>query len=158
MTIHKCNMQADLIFPYMLNFDVIMGINRLSFLCAVLECFGKTVILVMPSIPPVVWQGPCSRPSTEITLYVRAQSLVSSGVSSYFAFIGDFSKEGPITDFVPVVREFVDVFSTDLLGLHPERDIDLSINLNSSTHSISILQSCIEPLSLKSSIFSFKNF
>ena len=63
-----------------------------------------------------------------------------------------------MTDFVPVVREFVDVFSTDLLGVRPERDIDLFINLNSSTHSISILQSCIELLSLNNSIFSFKNF
>ena len=33
--------------------------------------------------------------------------------------------------------EFVDVFPTNLLGLHPERDIDLPINLDSSTHSLS---------------------
>uniref|UniRef100_A0A0V0HR00 Putative ovule protein n=1 Tax=Solanum chacoense TaxID=4108 RepID=A0A0V0HR00_SOLCH len=55
VTVQECNMQADLILLYMLDFDVILGINRLSSLCAVLDCFAKTVILVMPSIPPVVW-------------------------------------------------------------------------------------------------------
>ena len=50
--------------------------------------------------------------------------------------------------FSPLLK-FVDAFPTDLLGFHPKHDIDLSLNLYSSTHSISIPLHCKEPASLK---------
>ena len=48
------------------------------------------------------------------------------------------SREGPSVDSVPVVREYADVFPTDLRGLPPERDIDFAIDLEPDTRPISI--------------------
>jgi hypothetical protein len=37
---------------------------------------------------------------------------------------------------IPVVREFLDVFSDDLLGMPPERDIEFKIELQPNTETI----------------------
>jgi len=43
-------------------------------------------------------------------------------------------------DSVPVVREFFDVFPSDLPGMPPDRDIDLCIDFAPDTQPISIPQ------------------
>ena len=48
------------------------------------------------------------------------------------------SREGPSVDSVLVVREYADVFPTDLPSLPPERDIDFAIDLEPGTRPISI--------------------
>lgn len=71
----------------------------------------------MPSIPLIVWNGSGSRTPTRIISYVRGQRLVSNGCLANFTFVCDVSREGPKVDLVPVVREFTDVFPTNLLSL-----------------------------------------
>lgn len=48
-------MRANLILLDMFDFDVILGMNRLSSHLAVLDCYAKTVTLALLRIPPVVW-------------------------------------------------------------------------------------------------------
>ncbi|WMV14803.1 hypothetical protein MTR67_008188 [Solanum verrucosum] len=69
---------------------------------------------------------------------MRARRLVASGCLAYLAYVRDVSWEGPSFDSVHVVREFADVFPTDLPGLTPERDIDFAIDLEPNTRLISI--------------------
>ena len=67
-----------------------------------------------------------------------ARRLVASGCLAYLAYVRDVSREGSSVDSVPVVREFADVFPTDLPGLPPDRDIDFAIDLEPDTRPISI--------------------
>ena len=65
------------------------------------------------------------------------------------SFIRDTSVEPHPMDSVPVVQEFLDVFPSDLPGVPPDRDIDLSIDLESGTKPISILPYRMAPTELK---------
>ena len=59
------------------------------------------------------------------------------------------SREGPSVDSVPVVREYADVFPTDLPCLPPERDIDFAIDLEPGTRPISIPPYRMAPAELR---------
>ncbi|XP_015169165.1 uncharacterized protein [Solanum tuberosum] len=141
--------RADLILLDMVDFDVILGMDWLSPYRAVLDCFSKTVTLAIPGIPPVVWQG--SRGSTPVGVisFIRARRLVASGCLSYLAYVRDVSREVPPVESVPVVRDFIDVFPTDLPGLPPERDVDFPIELEPGTRPISIPPYRMAPAELK---------
>ncbi|XP_055800334.1 uncharacterized protein LOC129869722 [Solanum dulcamara] len=62
---------------------------------------------------------------------------------SYLDFIRDTSAEPPPMKSIPVVKEFADIFSTDLLRVPQDRDIDFSIDLESGTKPISIPPYCM---------------
>ena len=47
-------------------------------------------------------------------------------------------KKRTLVDEIPVVREFPDVFSDDIAGLPPERDVAFTIDLIPGTEPISI--------------------
>ncbi|XP_004242076.2 uncharacterized protein [Solanum lycopersicum] len=122
----------------MIDFDVILGMDWLSPYHVVLDCYAKIVTLSMPGVPPVLWKAAYSHTPTGIISFIRARWLVASGCLAYLAHIRDVSREGPSVDSVPVVREYADVFPTDLPGLPPERDIDFAIDLEPGTRPISI--------------------
>lgn len=54
------------------------------------------------------------------------------------SYVCGVDRESPSVDSVHVVREFTDVFPTDLHGLPRERDIDFAIELEPGIQSISI--------------------
>ena len=57
---------------------------------------------------------------------------------AYLAYVRDTTAETPAIDSVPVVREFPDVFPSDLPGMPPDRDIDFCIDLAPDTQPISV--------------------
>lgn len=63
----------------MLDFDVILGIDRLSSHHTILDCYAKTVALALLGIPSVVWQSAYSHTPMGIIFSMRAQWLVSLG-------------------------------------------------------------------------------
>ncbi|XP_015159293.1 uncharacterized protein [Solanum tuberosum] len=149
MTIQGYDTRVDLILLDMVDFDVILGKDWLSPYHAVLNCHAKTVTLSMSGIPPVLWQGAYSHTPTGIISFMRSRRLVASGCLAYLAYVRDMSREGPSVDSVPVVREFADVFPTDLPGLPPERDIDFAIDLEPDTFPISISPYRMAPAELR---------
>ncbi|XP_070057197.1 uncharacterized protein [Nicotiana tomentosiformis] len=58
-------------------------------------------------------------------------------------------KESPTIQSIPVVNEFPDVFPDELLGLPPEQEIELAIDLLSDTQPISISPYIMEPAELR---------
>ncbi|KAH0660902.1 hypothetical protein KY289_029650 [Solanum tuberosum] len=149
VTIQGCDTRVDLILLDMVDFDVILGMDWLSPYHAVLDCYAKTVTLAMPGISPVLWQGAYSHTPTGIISFMRARRLVASGCLVYLAYVRDVSREGSSVDSVPVVREFADVFPTDLPGLPPDRDIDFAIDLEPDTRPISIPPYRMAPAELR---------
>ena len=60
------------------------------------------------------------------------------------------SKKGQVdVEKIPVVREFPDVFPEELLGIPPEREVDLSIEIVSGTTLISRVPYRMAPSELK---------
>ncbi|XP_070045397.1 uncharacterized protein [Nicotiana tomentosiformis] len=95
----------------MVDFDVIIGTDWLSSCYAMLDCRAKIVRFQYPNEEVLEWKG-------------SSASLVEL--------------KPPALQFVPVAREFPEVFPDDLTELPPERIIDFCIYLMPSTHPISI--------------------
>lgn len=76
---------------------------------------------------------------TRVFSDVQVQRLVVSRWLAYIDYVQDISRDGPIVDSGPIVRELADVFPFYLLGLPSERYIHFSIDLEPGTHPISIL-------------------
>ncbi|XP_070006555.1 uncharacterized protein [Nicotiana sylvestris] len=119
----------------MVDFDVILGIDWLSLYHAILDCHVKTLVLAMPVVPQIEWQGSDFIPSKVIS-FLKAQRMVVKGCLSYLAFVRDVGAETPSFNSVHVVGDFPDVFPIDLSGMPPDRDIDFGIDLVSGTQPI----------------------
>ena len=133
---------VDVIFPGMVDFDVILGMDWLSLYHAVLDCNAKTVTLEMHGVPRVEWKSVSGSYPSKVISFIRARRLVERGCLSYLAFIRDTSVEPPPMDSVPVVQEFLDVFP-------PDRDINFAIDLEPGTKPISIPPYRMAPAELK---------
>ena len=66
-----------------------------------------------------------------------AHRLLRKGCVRFLADVVDIWVEKVRLEDIPVVQDFSDVFSDDLPGLPPERDIEFEINLVPDTNPIS---------------------
>ncbi|XP_070010715.1 uncharacterized protein [Nicotiana sylvestris] len=113
------------------------------------DCHAKTVALAMMGYSRVEWSGSIDCVPGRVISYFKAQRMVEKGCLSYLAFVRDVSAEASTIDSVPVVRDFLDVFLTDLSGMPLDRDIDFGIDLVPGTQPISIPPYCMAPEDLK---------
>ncbi|XP_070032543.1 uncharacterized protein [Nicotiana tomentosiformis] len=75
---------------------------------------------------------------TLVYMSTPARYMVEKGCLAYLAYIRDTTTEAPTIDSVLVVREFSDVFPSDLPGMPPDCDINFCIDLDPGTLPISI--------------------
>ncbi|XP_070037014.1 uncharacterized protein [Nicotiana tomentosiformis] len=73
-----------------------------------------------------------------VVLDCHARHMVEKGCLDYLSYVRDTDAETPTINSVLVVREFSDVFPSDLLGMPPDRDIDFCTDLAPGTQPISI--------------------
>ncbi|XP_070024925.1 uncharacterized protein [Nicotiana sylvestris] len=92
----------------------------------------------MPELPRLEWKGSSVSTSSRVISFLKARHMVKKGCFAYLAYVRDTTIESPMIDSVPVVREFTDVFPSDLYGMPPDRDIDFCIDLDLGTQPISI--------------------
>ncbi|XP_070050184.1 uncharacterized protein [Nicotiana tomentosiformis] len=104
---------------------------------AILDCHAKTVTMAMPELPILEWRGSFVGTSNQVISFLKARHMVEKGCLSYLAFVGDTTAEIPTLYSVLVVREFSNIFSADLQGMPPNRDIDFGIDLVTSTQPVS---------------------
>ncbi|XP_070010970.1 uncharacterized protein [Nicotiana sylvestris] len=140
---------VDLLLLYMVDFDVILGMDWLSPYHAILDCHTNTVTLSMLGLPQLEWRGTRFHSTSSVISYVKAWHMVNKGCLEYLAYICDPSAEVPSMDSVPVVLEHLEVFLVDLLGMPPDRDIDFYIDLAPGTQPISIPPYRMAPAELK---------
>ncbi|XP_075089212.1 uncharacterized protein LOC107768811 isoform X1 [Nicotiana tabacum] len=141
--------RANLLFLNMVDFDIILGMDWLSPHYAILDCHAKTVMLAMPSVSRVEWRGTLDHIPSRVISFLKAQRMVGKRCDVYLAYVRDVSIDTPSVDSVLVVRDFPDVFPTDLPGMLPDRDIDFGIDLLPGTQPISIPLYRIAPPELK---------
>lgn len=84
-----------------------------------------------------------------LVLALRAEKWISKGCEAYLAFmIVEAQKKQRLED-VLVVREFIDVFLEDHLGLPYEREVEFVIDAHSRVNPISIPLYCMAAAKLK---------
>ncbi|XP_070049486.1 uncharacterized protein [Nicotiana tomentosiformis] len=131
--------RVDLLLLNMTDFEVILVMDWLSSYHVILDCHAKIVTLVMPVLPRLEWKGSSVSTSSRVISFLKARHMVEKGCLAYLAYVRDTTTESPMIDLVPVVREFADMFPSDLLGMPPDHDIDFCIDLGPGTQPISIL-------------------
>ncbi|XP_070054189.1 uncharacterized protein [Nicotiana tomentosiformis] len=95
---------------------------------------AKTVALAMPGFPWLEWRGVLDYIPSRVVSFLKSQWMVKKGCDAYL----DVNADTPTIESVSVVRDFPDVFSADLSGMPPDRDIDFGIDLLPGTQPISI--------------------
>ncbi|XP_033509762.2 uncharacterized protein [Nicotiana tomentosiformis] len=130
--------EADLIELEMVDFDVIMGMDCLSSCYVMLDCRAKIVKFQFPNEEVLDWKGSSASLVGKFISYLKAQRMISKGCLAYLAHIINPESEPPALQSVPVVREFLEVFPYDLLGLPPKRIIDFGIDIMPRTQPVSI--------------------
>ncbi|XP_070012227.1 uncharacterized protein [Nicotiana sylvestris] len=104
--------RVDLLLLDMVDFDVILRMDWLSPYHAILDCHAKIVTLALSGLSRLEWRGTPGHYTRNVISYIKARRMVKKGHLAYLAYI---------RDFVPVVREFPEVF--------PSGAVDFCIDL-----------------------------
>ena len=129
---------ADLVALDMRDCDLVLGMDWLSLHRATLDCYKKEVKLHRPGKLEIKFRGIRRELSSCMISAMTEQRMLSKGFQGYLAYVVETGKEGTTLDEISVVREFPDVFSDDIVGLPPEREVKFTINLIPGTEPISI--------------------
>ncbi|CAN6721634.1 unnamed protein product [Malus baccata var. baccata] len=123
------NLEVDLIPFKLAEFDVILGMDWLSKHRANVACWEKTVTFNRSGLPAVTIMGERRVLPNSIISTIQATRLLNKGCVGFLAHIVVKDEPSLRPEDVPVVRDFVDVFPTDLPGLPPAREIEFTIDL-----------------------------
>ncbi|XP_074376946.1 uncharacterized protein LOC141718458 [Apium graveolens] len=118
---------ANLI-PFQLGeFDVTLWIDWLTSFSAQIDCKDKSVVLSTPQGKKVTFKGQMQT-QTFLTS-MQAKKLIRKGCEPYLAYIVDKGREVSNPEYIPVVRDFLDIFPEELLGLPLVQQIEFTIDL-----------------------------
>ena len=110
-------------------FDLILGMDWLSKHRAIVDCDKKVVRLKCYDLSEVIVHGSQSGAVSNVISAMQARRLLRKGCEAFLALVLD-SKRGQVdVENIPVVKEFPDVFLEELLGIPPESEIDMSIEV-----------------------------
>uniref|UniRef100_A0A2N9GSP6 Reverse transcriptase domain-containing protein n=1 Tax=Fagus sylvatica TaxID=28930 RepID=A0A2N9GSP6_FAGSY len=142
-------LEANLVLLDMYEFDVILGMDWLSIFHASIDCFGKKVVFRIPGQAEFVFEGDRVVRPPPLVSAMQAKRLLRKGCKGFLAYV--LKSEGTTlkTEDISVVKEFPDVFSEDLHGLPPEREVEFTIDLVLGTGPISKAPYRIAPAELK---------
>ena len=77
------------------------------------------------------------------------RKMVRKGCEAYLAYVIDTVKVRPSVSDIPTMSDFSDVFSEELPGLPPQREIEFAIDVASGATPASITSYPMAPLELK---------
>ena len=136
--IEKEIFSVNLVMLDILEFDVILGMDWLSSNHAVLDCYEKTVMLILPDKTVLRYQGDRRLTLPLLISTVSAKKLINRGCQGYLAYVRNVELRVSELKGIPVVVDFPDVFPKDLPGLLLEREIDFCIDVPPRIQPISI--------------------
>jgi hypothetical protein len=117
ITIYNCSYFADLYVLPLKNIEVVLGMDWISDHGAHIDCEEKTLSIQKPGGGRITYQAD---KHTHVEIGIQLNTL----------------KEAKLED-IPVVKEFMDVFPQELLGMPPDREIEFTIDLKPGTTPIS---------------------
>ncbi|XP_027337198.1 uncharacterized protein LOC113850873 [Abrus precatorius] len=135
MMVHGKEFEVDLICLPLSQLDVILGIDWLAANHVLLDYRERTLIfdVTMAEVPRLMSQG-------------AWENMVNAK-----AFMVMFSMEAKSVvepEYIPVVRDFLEVFPEDISELPPEREIEFAINLIPGASPISVAPYKMSPVEL----------
>ncbi|XP_073314729.1 uncharacterized protein [Primulina huaijiensis] len=121
--------RADLI---VLPVDSILGIDWLSLNGASIDFRQRSLCIRPPSGKSFLLEAARNKQMPHIISYICAMKLIKRGCQAFLACV----TLSPIPD-IPKLRGFPNVFPEDVSGIPPNREVEFSIELMSSTIPIS---------------------
>ncbi|XP_073153192.1 uncharacterized protein [Henckelia pumila] len=147
-------MQAEEAGPdtsLIMGFDLILGMDWLSVNGALID-FRRRSVLVNPSGgDSFIFLAAQSSGASHIISYVHAKKLLHKGCHDFlasFVVAVDEPSSRSITD-VEIVRDFLDVFPDDVVGIPPVREVEFNIKLLLGTVPISMAPYSLSPTEMK---------
>jgi hypothetical protein len=117
-------------------YDLIIGMDWLGAHRAMVDCFAKKVLCVDDEGRPVEIQGVQRKVSLRFISTMKVKRCLRQGCR-IFVVEAVNERKGPSLDQYLVLSEFKDVFSNELPGLPPERELDFTIELKPGAEPIS---------------------
>ena len=121
-----------------IGFDEILGMDWLAQYYATVDCRAKEVIFKIPDENEFRFRGDKSLMPQNLISAITARKMLRRGCQGYLDVVRDVQADIGSVDRVPVVCEFQDVFSEELPGLPPEREIEFCIDVVPGTNPISM--------------------
>ncbi|GKE52256.1 putative reverse transcriptase domain-containing protein [Tanacetum coccineum] len=120
--------KIDLIPIELGTFDVIIGMDWLVALNAVIVCAKKKVHIPIKNQTLVV-KGDSNSSRLKVISYIKARKYIERGCHLFLAHVTEKEKSEKRLEDVLVIRDFPEVFSDDLPGLPPSRQVEFKIDL-----------------------------
>ncbi|TYK01563.1 ty3-gypsy retrotransposon protein [Cucumis melo var. makuwa] len=133
----------------MRDFDVILSMDWLSANHASIDYSRKEVVFNPPSAASFKFKEARTVVLPKVISAMKASKLLNQGTWSILASIVETREPEVSLSFEPVGREYPDVFSNELPGFPPPREIDFAIELKPDTALISIAPYRMAPAELK---------
>ncbi|TYK11616.1 ty3-gypsy retrotransposon protein [Cucumis melo var. makuwa] len=141
--------EVTLLVLNMHDFDVILGMDWLAANHASIDCSRKEVAFNPSLKASFKFKGEGSRSLPKVISAIRASKLLNQGTWSILASVVDTREADVSLSSEPVVRDYPNVFSEELLGLPPHREIEFAIELEPGTIPISQAPYRMAPAELK---------
>ena len=96
---------------------------------AMIDCEGQRVVDRTPSGGELVIYGEDTRLGSGFCSATKARRYIQHGCAGYLAYMVDtWVRDQVSVSDVPVVRNFIDVFSEELPGAPPKRQVEFMID------------------------------
>ena len=149
---HGCELEmsgtlltVDLRIMDMSEFDVILGMDWLTYYRFVIDCERRRVTAYTQDGTRVVFQGD----KHDILPQIVYESRCQGQLAGWLASLTLEDEERPDLDLPRVVCEYVDVFPKELPGLPLQRAVDFGIELRLGTSPISMTPHRMAPVELQ---------
>ena len=140
---------GDLIELSFKEFDVILGMDWLPRHQVMVDCRMKRVTLRTPNEDEVTFIGMRSNHLSNVISATTARKMVRKGCEAYLAYVIYTVKARPSVSDIPTVSDFSDVFLEEFLGLPPQREIEVAIDVVPGATPASITPYRMDPVELK---------
>ena len=111
----------DLVKLGEMEYDIILGKDRLSTCHAYVDCHQKRVIFKMKEGPKFTYEGTKNKQNIPIISTVKAIILLRQRCQRLLATVLDKKEVGPMIEDIKIMSEYPNVFSQDLSSLSPDK-------------------------------------
>ena len=134
---------------YLVQGEIILGMDWLSTFHASIDYFGKKVVFRIPSQAEYVFEGDRVVRPPPLVSAMQVKRLLRKASKGFVAYVLKSEETTLKTEDILVVKEFPNMFSEDLPGLPPKREVEFTIDLVLGTGPISKAPYRMAPAELK---------
>ncbi|KAA3466629.1 DNA/RNA polymerases superfamily protein [Gossypium australe] len=149
LTIRGHYFPANLMLLPFDEFDLILGMDWLTTHSVLVNCGSKFIELKCENRDVIRVESGWSDSLPVMISSMVAEKYLRKGYESYLAFVLNTQESEVKIEAVPVVCEYLNVFSEELPGLPPIREVEFGIELVPGTTPISVTPYSMAPLELK---------